>query len=132
LFTTREMLTDQRKVILERLRALQPELVCELESLDLALQNLGEKSPAISFSAYKNAIDAIVAYLSKIMRPEDPEAIAKVIVDGGWLEGNPYALKNLRGSIKYHLDNSETTKALKRFSSGRVGLYSWPPDFDRG
>jgi hypothetical protein len=130
--TTRQMFTDQRKVILEKLRFREPELVRELESVDLALQNLGDESPSATiFTGYKNAIDAITSFLSQIMRTEDQEIIAQSIVDGGWLKGNRNALKNARASLKFHIDRSPDTKAIKQFPSGRIGLYSWSIDFDK-
>jgi Asp/Glu/hydantoin racemase len=118
-------------MVIEKMRAQLPDLVRELESIDLALQSLGSESqqPAV-FTAYKNAIDAVVAYLEQIMRTEDKEVIAQAIVDGGWLKGSPHALKNARASLKYHVDRSAEIKTLKRFPSGRIGLYAWSRDYD--
>lgn len=130
--STFQMFSDQRKVIIEKLRGLDPDLVRELESIDLALQKLGnDHSLAGAYTAHKNAVDAVAAYLGQILRTEEMDTIAQAIVDGGWLKGNQHALKNARASLKYHVEKSALTKTIKRFPSGKIGLYSWSKDFDR-
>lgn len=129
--STRDILAEQRRKILERLRAREPDTIRELEAIDLAIANLGSDSgPPMLYTRYPVAVDAVCAYLSKIMQTEEFDVIAETIVKGGWLAGNPNASKNARASIKYHLDHAEKQKIIKRFPSGRVGLYEWGRDFD--
>lgn len=129
--STRQILTEQRKKIVELLRVREPELVQEFEAIDIAIGNLGtDSSPPMLYTRYQVAVDAVRAYLQKIMRTDESDVIAETIVKGGWLAGNPNAIKNARASIKYHLDNSAKQRVLKRFPSGRIGLYEWGQDFD--
>jgi hypothetical protein len=122
-----QKLADMRREILDQLRAREPELMLELETIDDTIRKLGGEE---LYTGADKAFEAATNFLGKIMRTEELEVIAQALVDGGFRKGNKYALRNAKNSIQYHLDNSETTKKLKLFPSGRVGLYSWSNDFD--
>lgn len=127
---TRQFFQGQRATIIERLRVREPELVRELEAVDLALQRLGEGStPPNAYTRYGSASAAIRAHLERIKRTEDPLVIAQAVVDGGYQDGNPNVLTNLKNSVLYHVKHPNT-KQLKKFPSGRVGLFDWTREFD--
>lgn len=130
--SNREKLKTQREMILARLRVSEPILMRELEAIENALHEMPELRPSRGvYSAIKSASDAIVAHLGFVQSPLFRDELAQEIVDGGWLTGNPYALRNVKGAIQYHLDHEQDTKLLKKFPSGRVGLFEWPLAYDQ-
>ncbi len=128
-----DIFLSQRRRVLEQLRDREPDLVRELEVIDQAIAALDHKSSSddATYTPYKSAIQAIVAYLEKRQRTDGPDDIVQAIVAGGWLKGHPNAMKNAKNSIIYHVQRSTITKEIKKFPSGRIGLYSWPNSYDK-
>lgn len=131
---TRELLDRQIEKVRGRIRHVAPELMRELEALELAKGNLGSDSGAMEYAGYRLGIDAIEAYLEKHNHSETGAVIAKAIVNGGWLAKDNRAEINILDSIRYHLKHP--TKRLKAFSgtatdpaNAVVGKYDWDKSY---
>lgn len=130
----REYWVAERQHILERLRERAPDLVRELEACEAALDKLGDdvEPPSDEYARHYHAWQAVVAYLDKRKRPAEEETIIHGVLEGGWMRGNDRAHVNLKNSIRYHIRESDNQKVLKKFRSGRIGLFGWSTDYDRG
>jgi len=135
--TTREVLSLQRDSVLAKMRAREPQLTLELETLLRALRELPEDpaaspaGPGLPYISVRHAIDAIVLHLEVEGRTIAKDELARGIVDRGWLRGNAFALRNAKGAIAFHLTNVEKMKKIRSFPSGRVGLYKWDDSRDK-
>ncbi|WP_446744315.1 hypothetical protein [Silvibacterium acidisoli] len=130
--STRRILEKQLEVIRGQLRIREPELVAEMEALELAINNLAKEDVSTEYSAYKDAIKAVVAYLQKIGHPATGEVIAATIVAGGWLIGHPRAKANVLASIAYHaIRPIPKDSPIRRVGGGEtsatavIGLAEW-------
>jgi hypothetical protein len=131
---TREILERQAELLRGRLRQLQPELMRELESLELAIRNLSPDPNATEYAGYRLGIDAIEAYLEKHHHAALGSVIAKAIANGGWLAKDDRADINIVDSIRYHLKHP--TKRIKAFSgvasdpaNAVIGKYAWDESY---
>lgn len=135
--TTRQVLSMQRDAVLAKLRDREPHLALELETLLRALRELPDDpthsgpSPHLAYLPVRHAIDAIVLHLEVVGSTIAKDELAQGIVDGGWLRGNVYALRNAKGAIAFHLTNVDKMKKIKTFPSGRIGLYKWDDSRDK-
>jgi hypothetical protein len=134
---TRELFERQAELLRGQLRQLQPELMRELESVELALRNMSPDQNATEYAGYRLGIDAIEAYLKKHHHTAKGSVIAKAIVNGGWLAKDDRAETNVFDSIRYHLKHP--TKRLKAFSgvatdpaNADVGLFDWDDSYHNG
>lgn len=129
----REYWLNERRRVLDELRNREPDLVRDLEACEAALEKYGEEpeAPSDEYARYGLAWQAVVAYLEKRSRTAEEELIIDAVLKGGWLRGNDRADVNLKNSIGYMLRNSKKKQLIKKFPSGKIGLYSWTADYDR-
>jgi hypothetical protein len=134
---TRQIFERQVELIRGKLRQLAPDLMLELESTELALQNLSPDPNATEFAGYRYAIDAIDAYLDKHKHSAPGNVIASGVAAGGFLSKDKRAAKIVLDSIRYHLKHPETER-LKAFSgngfdpeNAEVARFNWDDSFRR-
>lgn len=134
---TREIFERQAEVLRGRLRQFQPDLMRELESVELALRNLAPDPNATEYAGYRLAIDAIDAYLQKHHHSAPGSVIAKAIANGGWLAKDERAEINILDSIRYHLKHA--TERIKAYSgvasdptNAEIGLFAWDESYHAG
>lgn len=133
---TRQVLEDQAQLIRQRLRQANPDLMLQLESIELALKNLTPDRDAMEYAGYRLGIDAIEAYLGKVQHTAPGGVIAQALVNGGWLAKDKRAKTNVLDSIRYHLKKG--TNRLKAFDgtamdpeNAEIGLADWDDSFRR-
>jgi hypothetical protein len=131
---TREVFERQAELLRGRLRQLQPDLMRELESVELAIHNLSPDPDATEYAGYRFAIEAIESYLEKHHHTALGSVIAKAIANGGWLAKDDRAETNIIDSIRYHLKHS--TQRIKAFSGNAsdpanavIGKYAWDDSY---
>jgi hypothetical protein len=134
--TTRHLLERQRASIRGKLREIEPNLMRELESVELALGNLGAEPQSDKYAKYKFGTDAIMAYLEETQHTATGEVIASAVVNGGWLRGNKRAKSNLLQAIFFSaINNPDKKKQIRRFGGGEtpesaeIGLYHWDDSY---
>lgn len=142
---TIEYLERQRAAVIDKLRGVAPQLIVELEVWDRAIRDLSSASPIQSekYLIHKSAINAIIDFLQETGKPATPGDIAKAVLDGGWLKGDPRRRANVYDSIRFHVKNHDagklklfrvkekiTPEFLKKYNSREddylVGLRDWP------
>jgi hypothetical protein len=133
---TRYVFESQVKLIRQQLRQAAPDLMLELESAELALQNLSPDPDATEYAGYRLAIDAIEAYLDKQNHTVKGIVIAKALANGGWLAKDKRATTNVLDSIRYHLKHP--TKRIKAFAGdasvpadAEIGRHGWDESYHR-
>ena len=124
--STRSLLGFRQKELEAELLALHPDLMREYLDVSAALRGI-EKSGAkheissTEFTPYRQAIDAIEAYLDRVMEFTDQEVITDALIDGGFAPLDKKRRPNITDSFRYHLGRS---KRLVK-SGGKIGKSKW-------
>jgi hypothetical protein len=124
--STRSLLGFRQKELEVELLAVQPDLMRDYLDVTAALQGI-ERSGAkheissTEFTPYRQAIDAIEAYLDRVMEFTDQEVITDALIDGGFAPLDKKRRPNITDSFRYHLGRS---KRLVK-SNGKIGKSKW-------
>lgn len=136
---TRQVIENQVQLIRQRIREAVPDLMLQLESMELALKNLAPDRDSMEYAGHRLAIDAVEAYLRKVNHTARGGVIAQAIVNGGWLAKDKRARSNVLESIRYHLKHpKKTTNRIRMFDgtatdpeNAEIGLAGWDDSFRR-
>jgi hypothetical protein len=106
----------------------EPELMREYIdacSALLGIERSGAKHDISSteFTPYRNAIDAIEAYLGKVNEFTDQDDVIDALIDGGYSPLDERRRPNIKDSIRYH---TEKSKRLI-IQGGKLGKSEWTP-----
>jgi hypothetical protein len=116
-----------RKMELEaELLAANPDLMREYLDVSAALLGIersGAKHEISSnqFTPYRQAIDAIEAYLDRVKEFTDQEVITDALINGGFAPLDKKRRPNVTDSFRYHLKKSK--RLAER--DGKIGKSAW-------
>lgn len=123
---TRSMLGFRKTELEAELLAAQPDLMREYLDVSAALLGI-ERSGAkheissTEFTPYRQAIDAIEAYLDRVKEFTDQDVITDALIDGGFAPRDKKRRPNVTDSFRYHLGKSK--RLAKR--DGKIGKSAW-------
>lgn len=130
---TKSILGFRKKALEAELLGLQPELMqdyIDVCSALLGIERSGAKHDISSseFTPYRQAIDAMEAYLDKVNEFVDKDALIDILIDGGFAPLDKKRRPNIKDSIRYHVEKSNRL-VLK---DGRIGRSDWIIPNDSG
>lgn len=124
--STKSILGFRKKSLEAELLALHPDLMqdyIDTCSALLGIERSGAKHDISSteFTPYRQAIDAMEAYLDKVSEFVDKDALIDILIDGGFAPLDKKRRDNVRDSIRYH---TLTSKRLV-VKDGKIGKAEW-------
>lgn len=130
---TKSLLGFRKKALEAELLSLQPDLMqdyIDVCSALLGIERSGAKHEISSteFTPYRQAIDAIDAYLDKVAIFTDQKELTDALIDGGFAPLDKKRRPNIADSIRYH------TLKSKRLviRDGLIGKAEWASGDSRG
>jgi hypothetical protein len=123
---TKSILGFRKKSLEAELLAKEPELMqdyIDVCSALLGIERSGARHDISSteFTPYRNAIDAMEAYLDKVNEFTDPEIVIDALIDGGFAPLDKKRKPNIKDSIRYHTERSK--RLIIR--DGKLGKPEW-------
>ena len=120
-------LLERRDGVFLKLRDREPDLVAQLNQLNAAISGIEAESTRVirqdEYSGFRKPSEALFAFLDRVQKPQNRDAMCQTLVDGGYGRGTDDPYWDLIRATYYQIKKKRLVER-----NGLIGKPEWSKD----